>query len=81
MMHGWGYGMRGFFGGGILMMGLFWIVIIIAVIYFIRNSDQSRDENSPRRVKENPIEIARERYANGEISKEEFQEIKEELRK
>ena len=82
-MHGFGhgYGMGNFFGGGMLMMGLFWIVIIVAVIYFIRNSNNSVDRNSPSIVKEDPIEIARERYAKGEISKEELQEIKEELRK
>ncbi|WP_018248669.1 SHOCT domain-containing protein [Orenia marismortui] len=82
MMHGWGYGMRGFFGGGMLMMGIFWIAIIAIVIYFLRNSNKStnRVETYRRDVKEDPLEIAKKRYAKGEISKEEFQEIKEEIK-
>jgi putative membrane protein len=85
MMYGFGFGnghgMGNFFGGGMLMMGLFWIVIIVAVVYFVRNSNNSIDRNGGRSFKEDPIEIARQRYAKGEISKEELQEIKEELRK
>ncbi|PRX27692.1 putative membrane protein [Orenia metallireducens] len=83
MMHGWGHGMGGFFGGGIWMMGLFWIAIIAVGVYLIRNSNNSnnRTERIEGKSVEDPMEIARQRYAKGEISKEEFQEIKDELLK
>jgi putative membrane protein len=83
MMHGWGHGMGGFFGGGIWMMGLFWIAIIVVVVYLIRNSNNSNNRTGriERKSVEDPMEIARQRYAKGEISKEEFQEIKDELLK
>lgn len=80
MMHGWGYGMRGFFGGGMLMMGIFWLVIIGLVIYVVRNRNNFTTNNQQFESKEDPVEIARKRYAKGEISKEEFQEIKNELK-
>lgn len=81
MMHGWGHGIRGFFGGGMLMMGIFWLVIIGVVIYLITNRNDSVSNNRQIKSKEDPIEIARKRYAKGEISKEEFQQIKDELMK
>ena len=82
MMHGWGHGFRGFFGGGMIMMGLFWLVVIGLVIYLVKNNNNSLTEQpNQRQIKsqEDPIEIAEKRYAKGEISKEELQEIKEEL--
>ncbi|MBM7624705.1 SHOCT domain-containing protein [Sporohalobacter salinus] len=80
MMHGWSYGMRGFFGGGMLMMGLFWLVIIGLFIYLVKNKSDFLTNKQQLEAKETPIEIARKRYAKGEISKEEFQEIKAELK-
>ncbi|GAB6138203.1 SHOCT domain-containing protein [Halanaerobaculum tunisiense] len=81
MMHGWGHGMRGFFGGGMIMMGLFWLVVIGLVIYLVKNNNNNSLNNQQRQIKlqEDPIEIAEKRYAKGEISKEELEEIKEEL--
>jgi putative membrane protein len=78
-----GHRMGGFFGGGMLMMGLFWLAIIALVVYLVKNSDSSVNRTRIRQEEsiENPIEIARKRYAKGEITKEEFQEIKKELLK
>ncbi|GAB6098450.1 hypothetical protein JCM16358_03290 [Halanaerocella petrolearia] len=80
MMHGWGHGMRGFFGGGMIMMGIFWLVIIGLVIYLAKDNRNSSNNNHQIKSKEDPIEIARKRYAEGEITKEELQEIREELK-
>ena len=81
MMHGWGYRMSRFSGGGMLMMGIFWIAIIAVVIYFVKNSNRSTNmmSRNKNKIRRDPIEIAKERYANGEISKKELQEIKQEL--
>jgi putative membrane protein len=60
------------FGG---WMMIFWVVIIglivWAVIWFSR-----REGSTPKR---SPLDIAKERYASGEISKEEFEKIKKDL--
>lgn len=72
--------------GGSWFMILFWIVIIIGVIYLLSkgniNLDSSHDKSSRRsgRDEKSPEEIAKERYARGEIDKEKFDEIMKDLR-
>lgn len=90
MMH-YGYGNMGFFGGGIYMI-LFWVVIIVGIIYLISRSNISLHNNkrnhAPRsnyqsrsEDDKSPIEIAKQRYAKGEIDKEELNKILNELRR
>jgi putative membrane protein len=84
----YGYGMYGMMGGysfpwgmhslggGILML-LFWGLILgggaLLIGALVR---QERRTGSPE---ETPLEIARQRYARGEIDREEFQRIRETL--
>jgi putative membrane protein len=55
----------------VLMVGL----IVWGVIALVRHSS-SRHEPDSRRT---PLDIARERYAKSEITKEEFERIKKDL--
>lgn len=69
---GMGFG-SGF--GMMIFMILFWGAIIALVITLIRRTTgQSGPENS-----ESPYEIAKKRYAKGELSKEEFIGLKRDL--
>ena len=70
------------FGGGILML-LFWVVIIagavllgIGVSRLLRRDRMMVGQAEP---KESPIEILKRRYARGEIDREEFERMKEAL--
>lgn len=80
-MMGFGLGMM--WGGFSL---IFLIIIIIAVIYFINNKND--DNSSSYHSNNNDFhyqvdraeEIAKERYAKGEISKEEFDQIIKDLK-
>lgn len=87
------FGHMGFmpWGGGGFMM-FFWIIIIAAVIYFVVKKGQedkynNRRDNYHQRDQidypkaDKAEEIARERYAKGEITKEELNEILNNLRK
>jgi putative membrane protein len=76
--NGWfgGPHMGQFFGGGLFM----WIttIIVIALLAFFgvkyfqtRNSDPARTES--------PLDIAKSRYARGEITKEQFDALKKDL--
>ncbi|SHF67890.1 putative membrane protein [Modicisalibacter ilicicola DSM 19980] len=78
----WGWGHM-FFGG--LMMIVFWGGIIALVVLLVRwlsrndalgRSDTS-DSGSSRRP--TPLEILQERYARGEIDKQEYEERRKDL--
>lgn len=70
----WG-GMMGWFGGGI-MMALFWILLILAVVWIVR---EVSGRNSSSSDSNRALEILKERYAKGEIDKKEFEEKKKDL--
>jgi putative membrane protein len=73
MMGNYGYGM-GY--GGIFFGLLFWI-FIIAVAYLLIKL--LMEQNKSRGEENSALDIAKERYAKGEITKEEFEEIKRNL--
>ena len=96
-MMGWGmHGFRGhgMFGGGGIMMILFWALIIGGIIYLFRrgshhghygghhrhNKHHGRHWDHENRSGSNrSLEILKERYAKGEIDKETYKEMKADL--
>jgi putative membrane protein len=65
---GWGLGMMA-------MMLLFWTIVIIGLVIGIRRLlGKGREERS-----DSALQILRERYARGEINKEEFEGRKKDL--
>jgi len=64
--------MMGYFGGGIMMI-LFWAVIIYFIVWLVRNN--KTNEVGDKKA----LEILKERYAKGEINKQEFEEKKKDL--
>lgn len=64
--------------GGVMGLGgfLFWF-IVFAVIAFILKSLAGKDHSG--QPNESALDIAKKRYARGEISKEELDEIKKNL--
>jgi len=71
---GWGWG-HGIFG--LLMMVVFWGGIILVIIFAVRwlgLGPHGRHLEHPGR--NNALEILKERFARGEIDKEEFEERK-----
>jgi putative membrane protein len=74
---GWGH-MMGYGGYGGMFMWLILVLVAGFVIYLAVNR-RSGKENRENSVGENPMEILKRRYANGEISKDEFNRMKNEL--
>jgi putative membrane protein len=75
-MMSWDYGIGWFI---MILLALIWIALIFAVIFFvvwlvreIRGRKGGREETA--------LEIIRKRYARGEISKEEFEEKKKDIK-
>jgi putative membrane protein len=73
-----GYGM-GWFGG--IFMIIFWILIIIGLVFLIKWLIQNTRAESGRTFSHSSraIDILKERYAKGEINKQEFEEKKKDL--
>ncbi len=79
-MMGWGgYGYGGYGMGfvGWLFMLLFWGLIIVGLVLLVRWLwDHGRPATGSGDA---PIEILKRRYARGEITKEEFDRVKQDL--
>jgi putative membrane protein len=62
------------------MMGVFWILIIVAIIFLIRwLVVSSRAGSHGQKPEETALEILKKRYARGEINQEEFEQKKRDL--
>ncbi len=62
------------------MMGVFWIVVIIGIIFLIRWLTGSSSQRSHEvRSGDSALEILKIRYAKSEIGKEEFEQKKKDL--
>ena len=76
----WGGGnAMGWFGGG-LMMIVFWAAIILFVVWLVREvSGSNKKQDGREHHGKAALEILKERYAKGEINKEEFESKKRDL--
>ena len=85
MMWGWPNMMGSFFGGGIGWIGIilsfiFFILIIIGIILLIvwlvkRTTHPGIEDKKGSKA----LEVLKERYAKGEITKEQYENIKKDL--
>lgn len=66
----------GFFGLGWFFMILIWALIIVGIVFLVRWLIK---ETSDTKKTGSVLEILKERYAKGEISKDEFEQKKKEL--
>ncbi|MCF7741158.1 MAG: SHOCT domain-containing protein [Candidatus Marinimicrobia bacterium] len=73
MYHNMHSGLWGFSWVGILL-----IIAIVVVIYLLLRNSQNQSSR-PRQSAKTPLEILKERLAKGEISKEEYQDLKKEI--
>ena len=82
LMFGYGGGMMGNYGygmgyGGMFFGLLFWILIIVGASLIIKKLLEQNKTRGEGQM--SALEIAKARYAKGEITKEEFEEIKQRL--
>lgn len=68
--YGWGMGF------GWIFMILFWVLVILGVVYLIKMIAGGAGKEEKR---DTALDILKQRYAKGEITKEEFEEKKKDL--
>ena len=61
---------------GVLVMLVFWGAVIGLIIWAIRRLGSNSNSGSNQA---SPLEIAKARYARGEITKEQFEQLKKDL--
>ncbi len=69
------YGWMPMMGLGMLFMVLFWLVVIVGVVYLVK---WLVGQGIPTRP-ESSLDILKKRYARGEISKQEYEDMKRDL--
>ncbi|OHB15248.1 MAG: electron transporter RnfE [Candidatus Zambryskibacteria bacterium RIFOXYC1_FULL_39_10] len=74
-MYGFYNDYGGWFGGGIMMV-VFWVLLVVFIVWIVR---EVGGKNSSPRSNSSALEILKERYAKGEIDKEEFESKKKDL--
>jgi putative membrane protein len=79
MMHwfypwGWGYGTGVFHWRGI--MGFLFIAAVGLIVYLVVRGETRKKQDGGA---DTPLDIAKKRYARGEISRDEFERMKKDL--
>ena len=70
----WGFGMG--FG-----MWIFWIIVIAMIVALVRIAFGTESNKKPSNPHDDALEILKQRYARGEIDKDEYEYMKKELDK
>jgi putative membrane protein len=74
-MNGYGWGGMGL---GMIGMSLFWILLIVVIVIFLKSKGDS-GVSSGQRQEKSALDILKERYARSEIGREEFEQKKRDL--
>ena len=78
MHDGWGWGWMAF---GAAWMVFFWGAIVALVAWAISRLTGDRQGTEGRRSESrSALDIAKERYARGDINREQFEQLREDLR-
>jgi putative membrane protein len=84
MMYGYWGNMGGFWPFGLIgpvISIVFWVAIVFLLISFFRGSRWHDRRGWGREDDKTPLEILKERYARGEITKREFEDMKKDVEK
>jgi len=74
MMGWWGMPVLGVIG-----MLLFWVLLIGGIVWLVQSLSRGTRTSTPSDPDGSPLEILKRRYAKGEITKEQFEQMKRDL--
>jgi putative membrane protein len=79
-----GFGLGGMLFGGLIMLA-FWVLVIVGVIWIVATLARGSSTGAPRTNTGVPatgpttLDILKARYAKGEITKEQYEEMRHDL--
>jgi putative membrane protein len=76
MWNGFGEMGWGWIGLGVVHMLLFWVLVILGIVFLVRLLSGAAP---PATGGGRALEILRERYARGELTREQYEQMKKEL--
>lgn len=65
--------------GGMWLGWIFWLVVLVLIVWFIFNQIYKNKKDSSTPVQETALDILKKRYAKGEITKEQFEQMIKDL--
>ncbi len=71
----YGWGIVGWILGAALTVA-FWVAVALFIVWLVRTIKKSGHETGGQ---QSPLDIAKSRYARGEITKEQFEQLKKDL--
>jgi putative membrane protein len=81
-MPGMGWGMGWGMGFGVLWIVLLLVIVVLLGVWLFRRASErggAAGDSGGAGEKDDPLEIAKRRYARGEIDQEEFERLEREL--
>ena len=83
--YGYGWGMMGGYGFPMMGVGMglgmlvFWVLIIAGGVWLAQSLSRGAGSSTMMPPGESPLDILKRRYAKGEITKDQFEQIKRDL--
>jgi len=72
------FGLSGMWLGGLLML-VFWLFVLGGIVWLVLTLAKSQSASNTSAAGQTPLELLRVRYARGEITKEQFDQMRRDL--